>query len=108
MQKSRILGVGHYVPERSVTNYELSEMMNTNHEWIVERTGIESRHWFTPGVDTVTSMSKIASEMALKRAGVQAAEIGYQKRLLWIYLCTFHSRSVYQNWYVQKDLGSRS
>ncbi|WP_339869905.1 beta-ketoacyl-ACP synthase III [uncultured Algoriphagus sp.] len=77
MQKSRILGVGHYVPERSVTNYELSEMMNTNHEWIVERTGIESRHWFTPGVDTVTSMSKIASEMALKRAGVQAAEIDF-------------------------------
>tara|TARA_R110002124_G_scaffold178755_1_gene346533 strand:- start:140 stop:1138 length:999 start_codon:yes stop_codon:yes gene_type:complete len=77
MQKSRILGVGHYVPERSVTNYELSEMMNTNHEWIVERTGIESRHWFTPGVDTVTSMSKIASEMALKRAGVQASEIDF-------------------------------
>ncbi|MEP4376506.1 MAG: 3-oxoacyl-ACP synthase, partial [Algoriphagus sp.] len=77
MQKSRILGVGHYVPERSVTNHELSEMMNTNNEWIVERTGIESRHWFTPGVDTVTSMSKIASEMAMKRAGVQASEIDF-------------------------------
>ena len=77
MQKSRILGVGHYVPERSVTNHELSEMMNTNNEWIVERTGIESRHWFTPGVDTVTSMSKHASEMALQRAGVQASEIDF-------------------------------
>ncbi|WP_425640143.1 3-oxoacyl-ACP synthase III family protein [Algoriphagus yeomjeoni] len=77
MQKSRILGVGHYVPERSVTNHELSEMMNTNNEWIVERTGIESRHWFTPGVDTVTSMSKEASIMAMDRAGVQATEIDF-------------------------------
>lgn len=77
MQKSRILGVGHYVPERIVTNNELSEMMNTNNEWIVERTGIESRHWFTPGVDTVTSMSKYASEMALERAGVKPEEIDF-------------------------------
>lgn len=77
MQKSRIIGVGHYVPERSVTNHELSEMMNTNNEWIVERTGIESRHWFTPGVDTVTSMSKHASEMAMERAGVNPKEIDF-------------------------------
>ncbi|MEB2782769.1 beta-ketoacyl-ACP synthase III [Algoriphagus sp. C2-6-M1] len=77
MQKSRILGVGHYVPERIVTNNELSEMMNTNNEWIVERTGIESRHWFTPGVDTVTSMSKKAAEMAMNRADVQATDIDF-------------------------------
>src|SRR5690606_2539811 len=64
-------------PERTVTNHELSEMMNTNNEWIVERTGIESRHWFTPGVDTVTSMSKLASEMAMDRAGVKASEIDF-------------------------------
>ncbi|MCE7053569.1 ketoacyl-ACP synthase III [Algoriphagus sp. AGSA1] len=77
MKKSRILGVGHYVPERIVTNHELSGMMNTNNEWIVERTGIESRHWFTPGVDTVTNMSAKASEMALQRAGVKAFEIEF-------------------------------
>lgn len=77
MKKSRILGVGHYVPERSVTNDELSQLMNTSNEWIVERTGIESRNWFTPGVDTVTSMSKKASEMALERAGVKAEEIDF-------------------------------
>lgn len=77
MQKSRILGVGHYVPQRIVTNHQLAEMMNTNNEWIVERTGIESRHWFTPGVDTVTSMSKNASEMAMDRAGVKASEIDF-------------------------------
>ena len=58
MRKSKILGVGHYVPERVVTNEELSQMMDTSNEWIVERTGIQSRHWFTPGIDTLTSLSK--------------------------------------------------
>jgi 3-oxoacyl-[acyl-carrier-protein] synthase-3 len=77
MKKSRILGVGHYVPERIVTNNDLSKMMDTNDAWIVNRTGIKQRHWFTPGVDTVTSMSKNASEMALKRAGVTTSEIDF-------------------------------
>lgn len=77
MRKSRILGVGHYVPERVVSNNELSEMMDTNNEWIIERTGIKTRHWFTPGVDTVTSLSKKATEMALERAGVTAEEIDF-------------------------------
>ena len=77
MKKSRILGVGHYVPERIVTNEDLSKIMDTTDSWIVERTGIKQRHWFTPGVDTVTSMSKNASEMALKRAGVLASEIDF-------------------------------
>jgi 3-oxoacyl-[acyl-carrier-protein] synthase III len=77
MKKSRILGVGHYVPERIVTNDDLSKIMDTNDAWIVERTGIKQRHWFTPGVDTVTSMSKNATEMALKRAGINASEIDF-------------------------------
>lgn len=77
MKKSRILGVGHYVPEQIVTNDDLSEIMNTSDEWIVERTGIKERRWFTPGIDTVTSMSKIASEIALQRAGVDAKEIDF-------------------------------
>jgi 3-oxoacyl-[acyl-carrier-protein] synthase-3 len=77
MKKSRILGVGHYVPERIVTNDDLSKIIDTNDAWIVERTGIKQRHWFTPGVDTVSSMSKNASEIALKRAGVTAAEIDF-------------------------------
>lgn len=77
MKKSRILGVGHCVPERIVTNEDLSKMMDTNNEWIVERTGIHTRHWFTPGVDTITSLSKKATEMALKRAGISAKEIDF-------------------------------
>lgn len=77
MYRSKILGVGHNVPERVVTNDELSGMMNTNHEWIVERTGIEERRWYTPGKETVTSMSKKASIMAMQRAGVGAEEIDF-------------------------------
>ncbi len=77
MNKSRILGVGHFVPERIVTNEELSQMMNTNDEWIVERTGIHERRWFTPGVDTVTNMSAKASRMAMERAGVAAQDIDF-------------------------------
>jgi 3-oxoacyl-[acyl-carrier-protein] synthase-3 len=77
MKKSRILGVGHYVPERVVTNEDLAGMMDTNNQWIVERTGIHSRHWFTPGVDTITSMSKAATIKALERANITAEEIDF-------------------------------
>jgi 3-oxoacyl-[acyl-carrier-protein] synthase III len=77
MFKSRILGAGHYVPERIVTNEELSQMMNTSNEWIVERTGIHERRWFTPGVDTVTNMSAKASRMAMERAGLEGKEIDF-------------------------------
>jgi 3-oxoacyl-[acyl-carrier-protein] synthase-3 len=77
MKKSRILAAGHYVPGRIVTNQELSEMMNTNDEWIVERTGIHERRWFTPGVDTVTNMAAKASRLALERAGKQPTEIDF-------------------------------
>ncbi len=77
MKKSRITGVGHYVPDRIITNDYLSDMMDTNNEWIVERTGIEERRWFTPGKDTVTSMSVNASKMALDRAGLKAEDIDF-------------------------------
>lgn len=77
MKKSRILGAGHYVPERVVTNAELSQMMNTTDEWIVERTGIKERRWFTPGIDTVTNMSAKASKMAIERAGIDTSTIDF-------------------------------
>ena len=51
--------------------------MDTNNQWIVERTGIHSRHWFTPGVDSITSMSKAATIKALERANVTAEEIDF-------------------------------
>jgi 3-oxoacyl-[acyl-carrier-protein] synthase-3 len=77
MKKSRIIGVGHYVPERVISNEYLSTIMDTNNEWIVERTGIHERRWFTPGKDTVTSMSASASRMALERAKLTAQDIDF-------------------------------
>jgi 3-oxoacyl-[acyl-carrier-protein] synthase-3 len=77
MKKSRITGVGHYVPERIVTNEYLSTIMDTNNDWIVERTGILERRWFTPGKETVNSMAAAASRMAMERAGVSPYEIDF-------------------------------
>lgn len=77
MRKSRITGVGHYLPKNIVTNEDLSQMMDTNNEWIVERTGIQERRWFTPGLDTVTSMSVAASKMAIERAGIHTKEVDF-------------------------------
>jgi 3-oxoacyl-[acyl-carrier-protein] synthase-3 len=77
MIKSIIAGAGHYLPQRIVTNNDLSEMMDTNDEWIVERTGIHERRWFTPGVDTVTSMAKNASIMAIQNAGIETKAIDF-------------------------------
>ncbi|MCC5937213.1 MAG: ketoacyl-ACP synthase III [Lunatimonas sp.] len=77
MRKSKIIGAGHYLPERIMTNDDLSKMMNTNHDWIVERTGIEKRRWFVPGRDSVTSMALEASKMAIDNAGIETAEIDF-------------------------------
>ena len=45
MKNSKIAGIGHYVPERVVTNNELTQLMETSDEWIQERTGIKERHY---------------------------------------------------------------
>jgi len=77
MKTSRIVGVGHYVPKNIVTNDDLAKIMDTNDEWIVERTGIRERRWFTPGVDTVANMSAKASKMAIERAGIAIKDIDF-------------------------------
>src|SRR5579863_5117725 len=75
MPASKITGVGMYVPEQVVTNAELSKMMDTSDEWIVERTGIKERRFFKEGEDTVSKMGANASEMALTRAGRKAEDV---------------------------------
>jgi 3-oxoacyl-[acyl-carrier-protein] synthase-3 len=77
MLNSKIVGLGHYVPERIVTNNELSELIETNNEWIIERTGIEERRFIDPAVDTVANMAAKASRMALKRANLEATDIDF-------------------------------
>ena len=75
MKNSYIAGVGHYVPERVVTNKDLEKLMDTSDEWIVERTGIRERRFFMPGKDTVSGMGAQAAKKALERADIKAEEI---------------------------------
>lgn len=77
MPYSRIVGIGHHVPERIVTNQFLSTLMDTNDDWIVERTGIRERRWIDPTKDTVANMAAKASQMALSRAGLQSSDIDF-------------------------------
>lgn len=80
MFKSTIKGTGHYVPENIVTNHDLSKRMNTNDEWITERTGIKERHHRANRNDekeTTAYLGFKASEMALQNAGIKAEELDY-------------------------------
>ena len=77
MFKSVIAGVGHYVPENTVTNDDLSKLMTTNDEWITERTGIQERRHIIKGEDTTTSMGVKAAEIAIERSGVAKEDIDF-------------------------------
>ncbi len=77
MKQSKIIGLGHYVPQNVVTNDDLSKIIDTNNEWIVERTGIHERRWFEPGVDTNANMGTKAAQMAIERAGIDVKEIDF-------------------------------
>src|SRR6056300_104760 len=77
MHKARIKGMGFYVPENVVTNDDLSTMMDTNDEWIRERTGISERRWVVPGEDSTSGMGVKAARMALENANMKADEIDF-------------------------------
>jgi 3-oxoacyl-[acyl-carrier-protein] synthase III len=72
--RSRIAGVGMYVPPRVVTNHDLAKLMETSHDWIVERSGIEERRWVDPG-EGGAEMAAKASREAMERAGVSAKDV---------------------------------
>jgi 3-oxoacyl-(acyl-carrier-protein) synthase III len=71
---SRILSVGTYRPKRVVPNSEIVDRIESTDEWIVQRTGIESRR-FAGEDETVISMAKAACEMALQRAKLRIEDI---------------------------------
>ncbi|HWU86002.1 MAG TPA: beta-ketoacyl-ACP synthase III [Kofleriaceae bacterium] len=74
MHRSRILGIGMSVPSRVVTNHDLAKKMETSHDWIVERTGIEERRWVERG-ETGADLAAKASREAIERAGLQPRDI---------------------------------
>ncbi|NNL03436.1 MAG: ketoacyl-ACP synthase III [Eudoraea sp.] len=77
MYNSKIIGLGYFVPENVVTNDDLSELMDTNDEWIQERTGIKERRHVVKGEDTTSSMGVKAARIAIERAGIDKDEIDF-------------------------------
>jgi 3-oxoacyl-[acyl-carrier-protein] synthase III len=77
MYHSKIKGLGFYVPDNVVTNEDLSKVMETNDEWIQERTGIKERRHVVRGEDTTTSMGVKAAEKAIERAKIAKEDIDF-------------------------------
>tara|TARA_B100000989_G_scaffold52656_1_gene35146 strand:- start:13493 stop:14500 length:1008 start_codon:yes stop_codon:yes gene_type:complete len=76
MYNSKISGLGMYVPENIVTNDDLSKMMDTSNEWIIERTGIKERRHIKKGDGNSTAkMGVKAAKIAIERSGINKDEI---------------------------------
>ncbi len=75
--RSRIAGMGYYVPERIVKNSEFESIMDTSDEWIQERTGIRERRFGKPHSETTTTMGARAAEKAIKNAGIEKEQIDF-------------------------------
>ncbi|MEY4671312.1 MAG: hypothetical protein RLZZ415_1191 [Pseudomonadota bacterium] len=75
IRRSVIVGTGSALPVRAVSNQELSERVDTSDEWIVERTGIRSRHLAGEG-ETTSSLATDAARAALAAAGLEPKDIG--------------------------------
>ena len=71
----KILGTGSFLPKKSVSNDDLSKVMDTSDEWISSRTGIRSRHISIE--DTTSTMAVKAAKKALENAGVSAEELDH-------------------------------
>ena len=77
MPRSKIAGVGKYIPKNVVTNNDLKAYMDTDDQWIQERTGIKERHYAHRTEETTTTMGVEAARMAMERAGTTADQIDF-------------------------------
>lgn len=77
MLRSKIAGIGYYVPERVVTNHELVKLMDTSDEWIQERTGIQERRYAHKHQETSTMMGVKAAQIAIERAGIDKTDVDF-------------------------------
>lgn len=76
MYNSKITGMGMYVPENVVTNDDLTDIMDTSHDWIVERTGIQERRHIKKGDgNTTATMGVKAAKIAIERAQIDKKDI---------------------------------
>jgi 3-oxoacyl-[acyl-carrier-protein] synthase-3 len=74
--RARISSLATYVPPRVLTNADLEKMVDTNDEWILQRTGIRERHLVDPGVAT-SDLAAEASREAIRRAGLTPSDIDF-------------------------------
>ena len=74
MIRTRIAGLGHYLPERVLTNADIEKMVETSDQWIRDRTGIEERHIAAPD-ETSSTLGLCAARIALADAGIEGADI---------------------------------
>lgn len=77
MLKSKIAGIGSYIPESVISNHDLTKYMDTSDEWIQERTGIVERRYGHKHRETTTSMGAKAALQAIERAGIQKEDIDF-------------------------------
>ena len=83
MIKSKIVGVGYYLPDNVVSNKDLEESMDTSDEWIRERTGIKERRWIKEDSKLSTSlMGTYAAKDALSDANT-VLNLKYLKNVLY-------------------------
>ncbi|WP_198667065.1 beta-ketoacyl-ACP synthase III [Glycomyces dulcitolivorans] len=73
---TRVVSVGHYQPEKVLTNDDLAKMVDTNDEWIVSRVGIKERR-IAADDEKVADLAIGAARQALENSGLQAADIDY-------------------------------
>ena len=71
---SRITGTGSYLPHKVLSNHDLEKMVDTNDQWIQERTGIKKRHIIADG-ETTTDLAFNAAKKAIEAAGIENTEI---------------------------------
>ena len=74
MNYARIIGTGGYLPEKTIANADLEQMIETSADWIVERTGVEERHVAGPG-ETTCDLAERAARRALQAAEIEADTI---------------------------------
>lgn len=77
MIRSKIAGIGMYVPSNVVTNNDLTKLMDTTDEWIQERTGIQERRYAHRTEETTTTMGVEAAKIAIERAGITEQDIDF-------------------------------
>ena len=75
MRGARIVGTGRELPSRVVRNEELTKLMDTTDEWIVQRTGIRERRYADPGTGT-SHLGTAAARKAIGKAGIGVGDIG--------------------------------